>query len=44
MTGLVSYGSYVPFWRLQRNAVNTSLRGEKAIAGFEEDRKILYYV
>jgi hydroxymethylglutaryl-CoA synthase len=35
--GIVSYGAYVPMWRLQRNAIRPGLRGEKAIAGFDED-------
>jgi len=35
--GIVSYGAYVPLWRLQRNAISPGLRGEKAIAGFDED-------
>ncbi len=37
MLGIVSYGVYVPLWRLQRNAIGPGLRGEKAIAGFDED-------
>jgi hydroxymethylglutaryl-CoA synthase len=37
MVGIVSYGCYVPFWRLQRNAIAAGLMGEKAIAGFDED-------
>lgn len=37
MLGIVSYGVYVPLWRLQRNAISPGLRGEKAIAGFDED-------
>jgi hydroxymethylglutaryl-CoA synthase len=35
--GIVSYGVYVPLWRLQRSAISPGLRGEKAIAGFDED-------
>jgi hydroxymethylglutaryl-CoA synthase len=37
VVGIVSYGTYVPLWRLRRNAINPGLRGEKAIAGFDED-------
>jgi len=35
--GIVSYGAYVPLWRLRRDAITPGLRGEKAIAGFDED-------
>jgi hydroxymethylglutaryl-CoA synthase len=37
MLGIISYGVYVPLWRLQRSAIRDSFRGEKAIAGFDED-------
>ncbi len=37
MLGIISYGVYVPSWRLQRSAIAGGLRGEKAIAGFDED-------
>ena len=37
MVGIVSYGAYVPLWRLQRSAINPGLKGEKAIASFDED-------
>lgn len=37
MLGIVSYGVYVPLWRLLRSAISANLRGEKAIAGFDED-------
>jgi len=37
MLGIVSYGAYIPVWRLQRSAISAGLRGEKAIAGFDED-------
>jgi hydroxymethylglutaryl-CoA synthase len=37
MVGITSYGAYVPFWRLDRSAIGEGLRGEKAIANFDED-------
>ena len=37
MLGIISYGVYIPLWRLQRSAISAGLRGEKAIAGFDED-------
>ena len=37
MVGIVSYGAYVPFLRLNRAAINKGLSGEKAIANFDED-------
>jgi hydroxymethylglutaryl-CoA synthase len=37
MVGIISYGSYIPVWRLSRNAISPGLKGEKAIAGFDED-------
>ena len=37
MLGIISYGTYLPLWRLQRSAIAAGLRGEKAIAGFDED-------
>ena len=37
MFGLISYGAYIPIWRLQRRAIASKLRGEKAVAGFDED-------
>ena len=37
MLGIISYGAYVPLWRLNREAIAPGLRGEKAIAGFDED-------
>jgi hydroxymethylglutaryl-CoA synthase len=35
--GIVSYGAYLPLWRLDRKAIRPGLRGEKAVAGFDED-------
>jgi 3-hydroxy-3-methylglutaryl CoA synthase len=37
MAGIVSYGAYVPLWRLSREAIMKGLRGEKAIRNFDED-------
>jgi hydroxymethylglutaryl-CoA synthase len=37
MIGIVSYGAYIPLWRLQRSAIRAGLTGEKALAGFDED-------
>jgi len=37
MVGIISYGGYIPLWRLSRSAIATGLKGEKAIAGFDED-------
>jgi len=37
MLGVISYGAYIPLWRLQRSAIHPGLGGEKAIAGFDED-------
>lgn len=37
MAGITSYGAYVPLWRLQRKSIDTALKGEKAIANFDED-------
>lgn len=37
MAGIISGGAYIPLWRLNREAIADGLRGEKAIAGFDED-------
>ena len=37
MPGIISYGAYVPLWRLPRGAIVKGLRGEKAVANFDED-------
>jgi 3-hydroxy-3-methylglutaryl CoA synthase len=37
MVGIISWGSYIPLWRLDRKAISNNLQGEKAIAGFDED-------
>ena len=40
--GIVSYGAYLPFWRLQRAAIGSALggkggRGTRAVASYDED-------
>ena len=37
MAGIVSYGAYIPLWRLPRDLIGKGLRGEKAVANFDED-------
>jgi 3-hydroxy-3-methylglutaryl CoA synthase len=37
MLGIISYGAYIPLWRLKRSAIASGLKGEKAFAGFDED-------
>jgi hydroxymethylglutaryl-CoA synthase len=37
MVGITSYGAYLPLFRLSREAIAKGARGEKAIAGFDED-------
>jgi 3-hydroxy-3-methylglutaryl CoA synthase/uncharacterized OB-fold protein len=42
MTGIVSYGAYVPYWRLQRSAIGATLgaaagKGTRAVASYDED-------
>lgn len=37
MVGIVSYGVYVPFWRLDLEVLDGGLSGERAIANFDED-------
>jgi 3-hydroxy-3-methylglutaryl CoA synthase len=37
MVGIVSYGAYVPMWRLSRAAIHPGGKGEKAICGHDED-------
>ncbi|MFC1976995.1 3-oxoacyl-[acyl-carrier-protein] synthase III C-terminal domain-containing protein [Chloroflexota bacterium] len=42
MAGIVSYGAYIPYYRLPRSVINQAWggsggRGEKAVAGFDED-------
>ncbi|MFT4595808.1 MAG: hydroxymethylglutaryl-CoA synthase [Paracrocinitomix sp.] len=42
MRGIVGYGTYVPYYRLQRSAITTALgagggRGTRAVASYDED-------
>ncbi len=42
MRGIVSYGAYVPYWRLQRSAIGAALgqpagRGTRSVASYDED-------
>ena len=38
MSGITRYGSYVPFFRLQRKAIGPAAgRGERAVASYDED-------
>ena len=42
MAGIVSFGAYIPYYRLPRSVINAAWgrgggRGEKAVAGFDED-------
>jgi hydroxymethylglutaryl-CoA synthase len=42
MAGIVSYGAYIPYYRLPRSVIaqmwgSPGGRGEKAVAGFDED-------
>jgi hydroxymethylglutaryl-CoA synthase len=42
MPGIVSYGAYVPYWRLQRSAITASLgsgggKGLRSVASYDED-------
>lgn len=42
MPGIVSYGAYVPYWRMQRSAITSALgsgggRGTRSVASYDED-------
>ena len=37
MAGIVRYGSYIPYFRLQRTAMGDGGRGERAVASYDED-------
>jgi hydroxymethylglutaryl-CoA synthase len=37
MTGIISYGAYIPRWRMSKDLIAKGSKGEKAIAGFDED-------
>ena len=36
VAGIVRYGSYVPYFRLKRDAIGAG-RGERAVASYDED-------
>jgi len=42
MPGIVSYGAYLPYWRLSRSAITAALgsgggKGTRSVAGYDED-------
>jgi 3-hydroxy-3-methylglutaryl CoA synthase len=42
MPGIVSYGAYIPYWRLSRAAIATTLgsgggKGSRSVASYDED-------
>src|SRR3954451_19563943 len=42
MAGLLGYGAYIPYWRLQRSAITGALgsgggKGLRSVASFDED-------
>lgn len=42
MSGIVSYGAYLPYWRLQRSAIGQTLgsgggKGARSVASYDED-------
>ena len=42
MRGIISYGAYVPYWRLSRAAIGDTLgsgggRGTRSVASYDED-------
>lgn len=37
MAGIISYGTYIPLWRLNRATISPDQKGEKVVAGFDED-------
>lgn len=37
MVGIVSYGAYIPKWRISRSILRAGMKGEKAIAAPDED-------
>jgi hydroxymethylglutaryl-CoA synthase len=37
MAGIISYGTYLPLWRLSRSTMGPGGKGEKVIASFDED-------
>ena len=46
MNGIVSYGVYLPYWRLQRSAISATLgsgsgKGSRAVASYDQDTTAL---
>ena len=37
MAGILSYGAYIPYYRLERSSLASGGRGERAVASFDED-------
>ncbi len=37
MAGIISYGTYIPLWRLSRATMGAGRKGEKVVAGYDED-------
>ena len=37
MVGIVSYGAYIPMWRMNRELLGKGVSGEKSVAGQDED-------
>ena len=37
MAGIISFGAYVPFWRLSKSMIAQKLKGERPVASFDED-------
>jgi hydroxymethylglutaryl-CoA synthase len=37
MIGIRSWGVYVPYWRLDLGCIRKGLKGERAVANFDED-------
>lgn len=37
MIGITAYGTYIPEWRMRRDLISKGLKGEKAVASFDED-------
>jgi len=37
MVGIVSYGVYIPIWRIPLNLVTKGIPGERSVAGYDED-------
>jgi len=37
MVGIISYGAYIPKWRMSKGLIAKGAKGEKSIAGFDED-------